>query len=69
MVMDMSFANQALAAQYVVQNQGKLSIGVHKVPEEIDKRVAQRKLELMGIQIDKLTPEQVQYLSSWLEGT
>ncbi len=68
-VMDMSFANQALAVQYVVQNQGKLSIGVHTVPEEIDKHVAQRKLEMMGIRIDKLTPEQVHYLSTWLEGT
>ena len=68
-VMDMSFANQALAVQHVVQNQGKLSIGVHTVPEEIDKHVAQRKLELMGIRIDKLTPEQEHYLSTWLEGT
>ncbi len=67
--MDMSFANQALAVQHVVQNQGKLSIGVHTVPEEIDKHVAQRKLEMMGIRIDKLTPEQVHYLSTWLEGT
>ena len=68
-VMDMSFANQALAAQHVVENQGKLSIGVHPVPEEIDKLVAQRKLDLMGLRIDKLTSEQEHYLSTWLEGT
>ena len=61
--------NHALAAQHVVENQGKLSIGVHPVPEEIDQLVAKRKLDLMGLRIDTLTPEQEHYLSTWLEGT
>ena len=68
-VMDMSFANQALAARHLVVNRSSLEIGVHTVPEEIDKEVARRKLEAMGVRIDKLTPEQVKYLSTWLEGT
>ncbi|HYM09505.1 MAG TPA: adenosylhomocysteinase [Bryobacterales bacterium] len=68
-VMDMSFANQALAVEYVVKNYAKLEKKVYPVPEEIDKKVAQMKLESMGIKIDRLTPEQEQYLSSWGEGT
>ena len=68
-VMDMSFANQALAARHLVVNRSNLEIGVHTVPEEIDKEVARRKLGAMGIRIDELTPEQVKYLSTWLEGT
>ena len=68
-VMDMSFANQALAARHLVVNRSNLEIGVHTVPEEIDKEVARRKLGAMGVRIDKLTPEQVKYLSTWLEGT
>ena len=68
-VMDMSFANQALAVQHLVQQQGKLAVGVHPVPEVIDRQVAQRKLEAMGIRIDKLTPEQEHYLANWQEGT
>ena len=68
-VMDMSFANQALAARHLVVNKSDLAIGVHTVPEEIDKEVARRKLAAMGVRIDKLTPEQVKYLSTWLEGT
>ena len=68
-VMDMSFANQALAARHLVVNKSDIEIGVHTVPEEIDKEVARRKLAAMGVTIDELTPEQVKYLSSWLEGT
>ena len=68
-VMDMSFANQALAARHLVVNRSDLEIGVHTVPEEIDKEVARRKLAAMGVRIDELTPEQVKYLSTWLEGT
>ena len=68
-VMDMSFANQALAARYIVEKHGHLKVGVHSVPEEIDKEVARRKLESMNIRIDRLTDEQVQYLSTWQEGT
>ncbi len=68
-VMDMSFANQALSVEYLVNNRGKLSVGVYPVPEEIDKNVAKLKLESMGIKIDSLTEEQVKYLSDWKEGT
>ena len=68
-VMDMSFANQALAAEYLVQNQGKLNPGVYTVPEELDQMIAKLKLESLGINIDKLTPEQIKYLASWNEGT
>ena len=68
-VMDMSFANQALAARYIVEKHGHLKVGVHSVPEEIDKEVARRKLESMNVRIDKLTPEQQKYLSTWQEGT
>ena len=68
-VMDMSFANQALCLEYIVKNRGKLESKVHPVPEEIDKQVARLKLDSMGIEIDTLTPEQRQYLSSWQEGT
>jgi len=68
-VMDMSFANQALCLEYIVQNKGKLETKVYPVPEKIDKEVAQLKLKSMGIKIDKLTPEQDSYLASWHEGT
>ena len=68
-VMDMSFANQALSADYVVKNHETLGAGVHSVPVEIDKEVARKKLESMGVRIDRLTPEQEHYLSSWQEGT
>jgi adenosylhomocysteinase len=68
-VMDMSFANQALSVAYLVRMHGHLPIGVHSVPVEIDKEVAQRKLESMGIRIDRLTPAQEAYLSTWQEGT
>jgi adenosylhomocysteinase len=68
-VMDMSFANQALCLEYMVKNRSNLEIKVHPVPEEIDKQVARLKLEAMGINIDQLTPEQKQYLTSWEQGT
>ncbi|GAI61708.1 unnamed protein product, partial [marine sediment metagenome] len=68
-VMDMSFANQALCLEYIVKNRGKLETRVHPVPEEIDKQVAQLKIQSMGIDIDSLTPEQQKYLTSWEEGT
>jgi adenosylhomocysteinase len=68
-VMDMSFANQALCLEYMVKNQRKLEAKVYPVPEEIDKQVARLKLKSMGIEIDRLTPAQKEYLTSWEEGT
>ncbi len=68
-VMDMSFANQALSAEYLAKNAKKLEPKVYPVPHEIDQSVARLKLESMGVAIDKLTPEQEQYLASWSEGT
>ena len=68
-VMDMSFANQALSAEYLVKNHQKLQPKVYKVPDELDFEVAKLKLNAMKIQIDELTPEQVEYLSSWEHGT
>ena len=68
-VMDMSFANQALAAEYMVKNADKLEKNVYSVPAEIDAEIARIKLEAMGVNIDVLTPEQVKYLNSWEEGT
>lgn len=71
-VMDMSFANQALAAEFLVkahQRGERLARRVYAVPEEMDKEIARLKLKSMGISIDKLTPEQEKYLSSWQEGT
>lgn len=68
-VMDMSFANQALAAEFFVKNKGKLENKVHVLPKELDKKVASLKLKAMGINFDKLTKEQETYLSSWDEGT
>jgi len=68
-VMDMSFANQALAAEYVARSHDGLSAQVYVVPAEIDREVARLKLESMGIAIDQMTPEQVKYASSWQEGT
>jgi adenosylhomocysteinase len=68
-VMDMSFANQALCAEYMVQHAEELKNTVYPVPEEIDKEIARLKLEAMGIEIDVLTPEQAKYLASWEEGT
>ena len=68
-VMDMSFANQALSAEYMIKNHTELGHKVYGVPENIDKHIAKLKLESMGVQIDKLTPEQEHYLVSWNEGT
>jgi len=68
-VMDMSFANQALSCEYLVKNYKNLEKKVFSVPVELDKRVARLKLEAMGVKIDKLTPQQEEYLSSWSEGT
>jgi adenosylhomocysteinase len=68
-VMDMSFANQALCAEYIAKNYRKLQKKVYSVPEQIDKDIAFLKLKAMGIKIDTLTPEQKKYLSSWEMGT
>ncbi len=68
-VMDMSFANQALAAEYVSQQAGRLTNAVHGVPAKIDRQIAALKLAAMGVMIDKLTDEQQHYLASWDAGT
>ena len=68
-VMDMSFANQALAVEYLVKNHPSLEKRVYSVPEAIDKRVARMKLESMSVKIDRLTADQEEYLASWSEGT
>ncbi len=68
-VMDMSFANQALAAEFMVKNAKTLEKRVYSVPAEVDAEIARIKLSAMGIKIDDLTPEQVKYLNSWEEGT
>jgi adenosylhomocysteinase len=68
-VMDMSFANQALSAEYMLKNFATLEKRVYSVPELIDREIARIKLEAMGIEIDVLTPEQLSYLNSWEEGT
>jgi adenosylhomocysteinase len=68
-VMDMSFANQALASEFLLKNKGKLANGVHALPKEVDREIAALKLRAMGITIDTLTAEQAKYLSSWEEGT
>jgi adenosylhomocysteinase len=68
-VMDMSFANQALSAEFVVAHAGELERRVYDVPEEIDREIARLKLETMGVEIDELTEEQARYLASWDEGT
>ena len=68
-VMDMSFANQALSVEYLVKNKGKLDPGVHLLPPEVDTEIASLKLRALGISIDTLTPEQLEYISSWETGT
>ena len=68
-VMDMSFANQALAVKYISENHDRLEKRVYPVPPEIDRTVARLKLDAMGIKIEELTPEQKNYLSSWTMGT
>jgi adenosylhomocysteinase len=68
-VMDMSFANQALSAEYLVKRRGTIPPSVIPVPQEIDREVARLKLAALGVGIDKLTAEQERYLASWSEGT
>ena len=68
-VMDMSFANQALSAEYLVKNKGKLEKGVHVLPAEVDQEIASLKLRALGISIDELTPEMLEYMTSWETGT
>ncbi len=68
-VMDMSFANQALGAEYLVQQKGKLSPGVYPVPTDLDKEIARLKLQAMGFNIDALTSDQIAYINSWTSGT
>jgi adenosylhomocysteinase len=68
-VMDMSFANQALSVEWIVKGRGSLDPGVYPVPTEIDEEVAKLKLQAMGVEIDALTTEQKDYLSSWQQGT
>jgi adenosylhomocysteinase len=68
-VMDMSFANQALSAEYLVVNKGKLAAGVHTLPAEVDTEIAGLKLRALGVSIDTLTSEQIEYMTSWETGT
>lgn len=68
-VMDMSFANQALAVEYLVKGKGQLQPGIHSVPVEVDQEIARLKLQAMGIEIDSLTAEQIEYINSWTSGT
>ncbi len=68
-VMDMSFANQALAAEFFIKNKGKLEVKIYTIPEEMDQEIARIKLETMGYQLDQLTSDQKKYLESWTEGT
>ncbi len=68
-VMDMSFANQALACEYLAKNKGKLEPGLYSIPTELDQEIARLKLQAMGIAIDSLTPEQIEYMNSWTSGT
>ncbi|MBF2004679.1 MAG: adenosylhomocysteinase [Chlorogloeopsis fritschii C42_A2020_084] len=68
-VMDMSFANQALGCEYLIKNKGKLEPGIHAIPTEVDQEIARLKLQAMGIKVDTLTPEQIEYMNSWTSGT
>lgn len=68
-VMDMSFANQALSVEYLIKNQGKLAPQIHLLPEEIDEEIAKLKLAAMGVEIDQLSPEMIEYMNSWQTGT
>ena len=68
-VMDMSFANQALACEFLVKNKGKLEPGLHSIPVEVDQEIARLKLQAIGITIDSLTPDQIEYINSWTSGT
>lgn len=68
-VMSMSFCGQALACEYLVKNRDSLKAGVHMLPSELDDEIAQLQLDVMDVKIDELTPEQIEYLNSWQEGT
>ncbi|MFN0084911.1 MAG: adenosylhomocysteinase [Blastocatellia bacterium] len=68
-VMDMSFANQALSAEYLVRNRGKLDARIHVLPQEVDNEIARLKLNAMNISVDELTPEMLEYMTSWQSGT
>ena len=68
-VMDMSFANQAKASEYLALNKGKLEPGIHSIPREVDREIARLKLNAMGVNIDDLSQDQLKYMSSWTEGT
>jgi adenosylhomocysteinase len=68
-VMDMSFANQAMACEFLVKNKGNLQAGIHSIPEDVDREIARLKLQAMGITIDSLTPGQIEYINSWNSGT
>jgi len=68
-VMDMSFANQALACEFLVKNKGKLGAGIVSIPVDIDQEIARLKLQAMGIKIDALTAGQLEYINSWTVGT
>ncbi|EAW36411.1 adenosylhomocysteinase [Lyngbya sp. PCC 8106] len=68
-VMDMSFANQALACEYLVKNKGKLAPGMYSIPTDVDQEIARLKLKAMGINLDTLTAEQIEYTNSWASGT
>jgi adenosylhomocysteinase len=68
-VMDMSFANQALAVEYLVKNKGKLEPGLYSIPTEVDQEIARLKLQAMKINIDSLTADQIDYINSWQSGT
>jgi adenosylhomocysteinase len=68
-VMDMSFANQALSVEYLVKHKGELEPGVHLLPREVDTEIASLKLRALGLSIDRLTAEQIEYISSWETGT
>ncbi|MBI5051896.1 MAG: adenosylhomocysteinase, partial [Chloroflexi bacterium] len=68
-VMDMSFANQALGAEYMLKNADKLKPDVYTIPVDVDREIARLKLEAMGVKVDTLTTEQDKYLNSWEEGT
>jgi adenosylhomocysteinase len=67
--MDMSFANQALACEFLVKNKGKLAPGLHSIPVEVDQEIARLKLQAIGITIDSLTDDQIEYINSWTSGT
>ena len=68
-VMDMSFANQALGIEFILKNRGRLENKLYTLPHSVDVEIAKLKLESMGIKIDSLTREQIEYLNSWKQGT